>query len=452
MQKLNQVIKKLSDTIEETSKIDSTLFYNYEVKRGLRNSDNTGVLVGLTKVGGAEGMDKLEDGTSVSAHGRLFYRGIEIRDFVKGFQKTGRTGFEEVAYLLLAGSLPDKESLADFSKALAANRDLNSITKMRILELHGLDIMNILSQSVMVLYAMDCEADDTSRDNLMLQSLRLIAKFPTIVAYAYHSYNHYHKNGTLSIRRSKPEFTMAENFLYMLKGPRNYTALDVSVLDLALVLHAEHGGGNNSTFTIRVTSSSGTDTYSAMAAALASLKGPLHGGANAQVTNMIEHLKTNIKDWKNDNEIKEYLLKILRKEAYDKSGKIYGIGHAVYTTSDPRAIMLKEKARELALEKEKVEEFEFLERIERIGVEAFMEFKGSNIGKEISANVDFYSGFVYTLIGLPKEIYTPLFAMSRVAGWAAHRIEELNFASKRILRPSYKNVSEKTKYIDIAER
>jgi len=323
---------------------------------------------------------------------------------------------------------------------------------MSIMELRGKDVMNILARTVQVMYANDCCADNTSEENLIKQSLTLIAKFPTIISYAYHSMQHYYFDRTLFIRHPKPGLSMAENFLFMLKGDGNYSALDAKVLDLALVLHAEHGGGNNSTFTVRVTSSSGTDTYSAITAGIGSLKGPLHGGANLRVGEMFDHLKGAIKNWKDDKEITDYLVRMLKKEVYNKSGKIYGIGHAVYTKSDPRAILLKTMARELAIEKNRLDEFEFLESIERLSVETFSTFKGSEVGKVVCANVDFYSGFVYDMIGLPHEIFTPLFAMARIAGWCAHRIEELNFEKKRIIRPAYKNVVTKTGYTNLEDR
>lgn len=448
----NNLIERLSYPIEKNSSIDTSLFEKYNVKRGLRNADHTGVLVGLTRIGDVVGYRKSEDGTLQAIDGKLLYRGINVADLVKGFQLEKRHGFDETVYLLLTGELPDRTELNEFINYMANIRKLPDRLKNSIMSLHGKNIMNILARSVLVLYNYDDDSDDTSPKKLIMQSLGLIAKFPTVIAYAYHNYIHQFMGGTMSIRHPDPQRSTAENLLFLLKGPDNYTRLDADVLDLALVLHAEHGGGNNSTFTIRVTSSSGTDTYSAVASAIASLKGPLHGGANLEVMKMMEHLKKEIHDWKDEDEIENYLIKILNKQAYNRSGKIYGIGHAVYTISDPRAVLLKEKARELAEEKGLSEEFDFYERIEKLGIKTFMEFKGSKVNKTVCVNVDFYSGFVYSMIGLPKEIYTPLFAMSRMAGWTAHRIEELNFAQRRIIRPAYKNILDPRPYLALAER
>lgn len=447
------LIYKLSETVKETARIENELFKCFGVKRGLRNEDHSGVLVGLTNIGDVVGYERLPDGGGLKAiPGKLLYRGIEVADLVHGVQAENRLGYEETAFLLLSGYLPDREELETFSKLLNEQMVLRHATKMNILQLYGSDIMNILARSVLVLYAFDDDADDISRDNLIRQSVDLIAKFPSIIAYAYHTMNHNKNGGSLHIRIPKPNFSLAENFIYMMKGSKGYTPLDVKVLDLCLILHAEHGGGNNSTFTTRVTSSSGTDTYSSIAAAIGSLKGPLHGGANLQVIDMFTHLREAISDWSDEKEVKAYLMRLLRKEVYDKKGLIYGIGHAVYTISDPRALLLKEMARSLAKEKGREQEFDFLELVERLGVESFMEFKGNSVNKRVCANVDFYSGFVYDMIGLPHEVYTPLFAMSRIAGWVAHRIEELNFDSKRIIRPAYKNVAPSTPYSPLTER
>lgn len=447
------LIYKLSETVKETSRIDNELFKRYGVKRGLRNEDHSGVLVGLTNIGDVVGYERLPDGGGLKAiPGKLLYRGIEVSDLVHGVQAENRLGYEETAFLLLSGYLPDREELETFTNLLNEQMVLRHATKMNILQLYGNDIMNILARSVLVLYAFDENADDTSRDNLIRQSVDLIAKFPSIIAYGYHTMNHNKNGGSLHIRIPKPDFSLAENFIYMMKGSKGYTPLDVKVLDLCLILHAEHGGGNNSTFTTRVTSSSGTDSYSSIAAAIGSLKGPLHGGANLQVMDMFAHLREAISDWTDETEVKNYLMRILRKEVYDKKGLIYGIGHAVYTISDPRALLLKEMARSLAQEKGREREFDFLELVERLAIESFMEFKGNSVNKRVCANVDFYSGFVYDMIGLPREVYTPLFAMSRIAGWMAHRIEELNFDSKRIIRPAYKNVAPAARYTPLEKR
>ena len=448
--KKEYIIYKLSETIKSSCKIENELFTQFNVKRGLRNEDGSGVLVGLTKIGNVVGYERMPEGGLKAIPGKLFYRGLDVEDIVHGLIADKRFGFEEVAYLLLSGNLPDKEELDAFLELINENMPLEQKTTMNILDLEGQNIMNILARSVLEMYTFDPNPDDTSRDNLMRQSIQLISKFPTIIAYAYNIFRHSTQGRSLHIRHPKENLSIAENFLFMLK--KDYTELEARTLDLLLVLQAEHGGGNNSTFTVRVTSSTGTDTYSAIAAGIGSLKGPLHGGANLQVVDMFNHLKENISDWKSVKEIDKYFNCMLRKEVYDKSGLIYGIGHAVYTISDPRAILLKELARDLAKEKGREEEFAFLEILEERAIETFSNFKGNKSGKRVSSNVDFYSGFVYEMIGLPQEIYTPLFAMSRIVGWTAHRIEELNFEGKRIIRPAYKNVLEERPYIPINER
>jgi len=446
------LIFKLSETIKTTTRIDKELFTQFNVKRGLRNDDHSGVLVGLTKVGDVVGYEKLPEGGLKAVPGKLIYRGIDVEDLVHGFAAENRLGFEETAFLLLAGYQPDAEELKLFSKMLISAMALEQKATMNIIDLEGQDIMNILARSVLELYTFDKKADDISRDNLIRQSIELIAKFPTIVAYAYNILRHSQQGRSLHIRHPKENMSFAENFLFMMKGPGNYTELDVKILDLTLVLHADHGGGNNSTFAVRVVSSTLTDTYSAIAAGIGSLKGPLHGGANIKVVEMFNHLKEAIKDWTNVKEIDAYLHKMLNKQAYNKSGLIYGIGHAVYTVSDPRALLLKEMARDMAIEKGLEKEFDFLELLDERSVNAFMTFKGDGIGKQVCTNVDFFFGFVYEAIGLPCEIFTPMFAMSRVTGWSAHRIEELNFASKRIIRPAYKNVEERKPFKPMKDR
>ena len=446
------LIYKLSETIKTTSRIDKELFTQFNVKRGLRNEDHSGVLVGLTKVGDVVGYEKLPEGGLKAVPGKLIYRGIDVEDLVHGFQAEHRLGFEETAFLLLSGYQPDAEELKAFSKLLVEGMALAQKATMNIIDLEGQDIMNILARSVLEMYTFDSNPDDITRDNLIRQSIDLIAKFPTIVAYAFNILRHSQQGRSLHIRHPNEDMSYAENFLYMMKGPGNYTELDVKILDLTLILHADHGGGNNSTFTVRVVSSTQTDTYSAIAAGIGSLKGPLHGGANIKVVQMFDHLKIVIKDWTNVKEIDAYLKKMLNKEAYNKSGLIYGIGHAVYTISDPRALLLKEMARAMAVEKGLEKEFAFIELLDERSVNAFMTFKGDGINKQVCTNVDFYSGFVYEAIGLPSEIFTPMFAMSRVAGWSAHRIEELNFASKRIIRPAYKNVGERKTFIPLKDR
>jgi len=448
--KQEYIIYKLSETIKTTSRIDPELFTKFNVKRGLRNEDHSGVLVGLTKIGDVVGYERQEDGTLKAIPGKLVYRGIDVEDLVKGLEGEKRFGFEETAFLLLSGYLPDKEEDEIFRGLISHNMPLPQKTKMNILELEGQNIMNILARTVLEMYIYDEDPDSTTRENLIRQSIELIARFPTVIAYAYNVIRHSIQGLSLHIRHPKEELSIAENFLYMLKS--EYTELEARILDLALILHAEHGGGNNSTFTVRVTSSSGTDTYSSIAAAIGSLKGPLHGGANLQCADQFRHLKQNIKNWADKKEIDSYLNKILNKEVYNRSGLIYGIGHAVYTVSDPRALLLKEQARELAKTKGLEKEFAFLELIEERAVACFMAYKGGKVNKQVCANVDFYSGFVYEMIGLPEEVFTPLFAMSRIAGWTAHRIEELNFDSRRIIRPAYKNVAEMQKFTPINKR
>lgn len=446
--KKEYIIYKLSGDMKNATRIENELFKKFDVKRGLRNEDGTGVLVGLTKIGNVVGYERIPGGGLKPIPGKLFYRGYDLEDLAHSIIKEKRFGFEEVAYLLLSGHLPDKEELASFCELINDNTPLEQKTKMNIIELEGNNIMNILARSVLEMYRFDPQADDTSRDNLMRQSIDLISKFPTIIAYAYNMLRHATYGRSLHIRHPREKLSIAENFLYMLK--KDYTELDARTLDLLLVLQAEHGGGNNSTFTVRVVSSSRTDTYSAIAAGIGSLKGPLHGGANIQVADMFHHLQENIKDWTNVDEIDTYFTRMLNKEAYDKSGLIYGIGHAVYTISDPRAILLKELARDLAKEKGKEEEFAFLELLEERAIAMFGKIK--NNGKTVSSNIDFYSGFVYEMIGLPQEIFTPLFAMARIVGWCAHRNEELNFEGKRIIRPAYKNVLEELEYVPLKQR
>lgn len=447
--KKEYLIYKLSDEMKSRMRIDTDLFRKYDVKRGLRNDDGTGVLVGLTHIGNVVGYDRLDDGTIKPIPGKLYYRGYDLDDIVHAILREKRFGFEEVAYLLLSGKLPDKEELSAFSSLLTENMPLEQKTILHIIELEGTNIMNILARSVLEMYTFDPNPDDTSRDNLMRQSIELISAFPTIIAYAYNMYRHKQNGRSLHIRHSQEHLSIAENFLYMLK--KEYTQLDARMLDLLLILQAEHGGGNNSTFTVRVTSSTGTDTYSSIAAGIGSLKGPLHGGANIKVTEMVHHLKENIQNWEDENEINRYLTRMLNKEVYDKQGLIYGIGHAVYTLSDPRATLLKELAADLASEKGCTREFEFMERLERCAIKTFARVKGDG-AKIVCANVDFYSGFIYELLGLPIEIYTPLFAMARIVGWCAHRNEELNFNGKRIIRPAYKNVMNILPYNPLMQR
>ena len=447
--KIEKIIKQLSPLAEESCKIEDNLFKEYDVKRGLRNADHTGVLVGLTNVGNVVGYEKV-DGKLVAIDGKLIYRGIDINDIVHGCQQEKRFGYDETVFLLLFGRLPGKEELEQFTEGMAELRFLpENFNRDMILTMKGKDIMNMLARSILALYTLDEHADDLSIENILRQSISLIAKFPTIAAYSYHAMQHLIYYDTLTVRYPDKMLSTAENFLYMLKG-NEYTPLEAELLDLCLVLHAEHGGGNNSTFTTRVVSSSGTDTYSAIVAAIGSLKGPLHGGANIQVVDMIADIKNHIKNWLNEEELADYLRKILNKEAHDHSGKIYGFGHAVYTVSDPRALLLKEKARLLSREKGREAEMSLYEAIERIGPEIYYEFKATQ-DKLISPNVDFYSGFVYECLKIPKELFTPLFAISRISGWCAHRLEEL-ISGRRIIRPAYKALTPDTKYVPMVDR
>jgi citrate synthase len=449
----NNYFGKLEESVRASCQIETALFDEYEVKRGLRNKDGTGVLVGLTNIGDVVGYKK-EDGKVVAIPGKLLYRGIDIEDITKGFQKEDRHGFDETVFLLLTGHLPDKKELAEFSEHMASLRALpDDFVKDMILSMKGKDVLNILARSVLGLYTLDDKPDDISLGNMIRQSLNIIAKFPTIVAYSYQALRHLYKGKTLSISHPQVNLTTAENFLYLIKGDcKGFSKLEADLLDLMLVLHAEHGGGNNSTFTMRVTSSSETDIYSSVTSAIGSLKGPLHGGANVRVLEMMEDMKLHVKNWTDEEEVKVHLLKILNKKANDFSGKIYGIGHAVYTISDPRAAILKAKARELAIEKGRLDEFELYALVERLTPEVFRVFKGEKSTKVVCINVDFYSGFVYACLDISKELYTPLFAIARVSGWCTHRIEELTFSAKRIIRPAFKNVYGKRDYIPLKAR
>lgn len=449
MESNNYLIYKLSDLMKRCTKIDAELFRKMDVKRGLRNEDGTGVLVGLTNIGNVVGYERQQDGTLLPIDGKLYLRGYEISDLVNAILEEKRFGFEEVAYLLLSGNLPDKEEVEEFHNLLVKNMPLEKNTLLHIIELEGGNIMNILARSVLELYTFDPNPDDTSRENLMRQSIELMSKFPTIIAYAYNMLRHGEQGRSLHIRHPQKDLSFAENFLFMLKG-KDYTPLEARTLDLMLILHSEHGGGNNSTFTVRVTSSSGTDTYSSIAAGIGSLKGPKHGGANLKVTDMLNYLKNSIDDWSDDKEIEQHLEGILTRKEYDGQGLIYGIGHAVYTVSDPRAVLLKRLAGELAAEKHRVKEYEFMQRIEQLAIQTIYRVKGH--GKTMCANVDFYSGFVYDMIGIPQDIYTPLFAMSRIVGWCAHRNEELNFEGRRIIRPAYRCVTDERSYASIGRR
>lgn len=442
-------IEVLSKLAQKSSYIEPELFAKYQVKRGLRDLDGKGVLVGLTEIGEVHSYI-IDENETIPVPGRLMYRGIDVTELADGFTKTGRSGFEETCYLLLFGELPTKKQLADFEQILADYRYLpDDFVRDMILKAPSRDIMNVLARNVLALYSFDDCADDTSIANVLEQCIRLIACFPSIAVYGYQAYSHYYKNKSLFIHSPKPELTTAENILHMLRPDSQFTKLESTLLDLALVLHAEHGGGNNSSFVTHVVTSTGTDTYSVMAAALGSLKGPRHGGANIKVVQMFDDMKKNLKDWDSDKEIEEYLMKLLRKEAFDGSGLIYGIGHAVYSISDPRCVILKEYAEKLAKEKGLEAEFNLYSKVEELAPKVIAEVR--KMYKGVSANVDFYSGFVYNMLGIPKELFTPIFAISRISGWSAHRIEEIVNAGK-IIRPAYKSVAKRREYVDLENR
>ncbi len=432
------LLKKLAVHSVKSSYIEPDLYTLYDVKKGLRDINGVGVLAGLTKIGDTVGHEYV-DGQRVSIRGKLSYRGYAIEDIVDRFTKEDRFGFEETIYLLLFGERPNAKELKEFNELLSDYRRLpETFVKENIMTAPSKDMINMLARSVLVLYSMDEDADDISIKNVLRQSLHLIACFPMLAVYGYQSFMHYHRRESLSIHKPLPGLSTAENFLHMLRPDSQYTKLEAKLLDLALVLHAEHGGGNNSSFITHVATSSATDTYSVIAAALGALKGPRHGGANNKVVMMFDELKEKVKNWEDDEEIAAYLRSILRKEAFDKTGVIYGLGHAVYSLSDPRAVILKNSAEMLAKEKGCEAEFQLYEKVEVIGPRVIEE--ASKMYKGVSANVDFYSGLVYQMLDIPMELYTPLFAISRIVGWSAHRIEELVNQGK-IIRPAYKNVA-----------
>ncbi len=441
--------KLLKNVFNDSYRIDPENYQMYNVKRGLRNSDGTGVIVGLTSVGDVSGYI-IDDNEKIPTEGRLRYRGINISSLAENCMANDRFGFEETCFLLLFGYLPKENLLQEFSSALANLRTLpDGFIEDMILKAPSSNIMNKLARSVLALYSYDDNPDELSFENVFRQSINLIARFPSMIAYAYQAKRHYYDGNSLFIHQPKEGGSAAENFLHLIRPDNKYTEMEAKLLDLCLILHAEHGGGNNSTFTTHVVSSSGTDTYSAIAAAVGSLKGNKHGGANIKVVEMMDDIKANVSDWKNKDEVASYLAKIVNKQAYDKSGLIYGMGHAIYTISDPRAVLLKKHAKTLAEQSGHMDEFELYELIEKLSPDVFAKVKGSS--KMICANVDFYSGLVYRMLNIPEDLYTPIFAMSRVAGWCAHRLEEV-FANGRIIRPAYKSISTKAHYIPIEER
>ena len=444
-----EIFSDLSELAKKNNPINTEFYEKYDVKRGLRNNNGTGVLVGLTKIGEVKGYE-LRDDQKIPCKGELFYRGIELQTFVKGFQEEKRYGFEECIYLLLFGNLPSKSELLQFNDVLDSFRELPKNFKEKLIFAHpSKDVMNQIQRSLLGLYTYDNIPEDLSISNLVSQSLNLIAKLPTLVAYSYQAKIHNYDAKSMYIHSSQSGKGTAENILYMIRPNSEYTKLEAEILDLLLVVHAEHGGGNNSAFTTRVLASSGTDIYSIIAAAIGSLKGPKHGGANLKVYEMIENIKDNIGAYPSNEELKEYLRKMLKKEVFDNSGLIYGMGHAIYTESDPRAILLKEKARELSVQKGTEKDFALYENIEKLTKEIFKEQKGE--GAIIAANVDLYSGFVYRMLDIPTEIFTPLFAIARMGGWCAHRIEQI-LSDVKIIRPAYRSVAEKVEYIPLEKR
>ncbi|MBR1471355.1 MAG: citrate/2-methylcitrate synthase [Lachnospiraceae bacterium] len=452
MMELSEDRKGLFDELVKfcmaSGEIDQSLYLEYDVKRGLRDSSGKGVLTGLTEISDVNG-SKVVDGVKMPAEGELYYQGYNVRDLIKGDVER-RFAFEEITYLLLFGELPNQKQFDSFCAVLGDLQELSNDFVRDVIQYHpSANIMNSLQKTILSLYSFDENPEDTSVPNVLRQCLQMIAKMPLISVYAYHCYRHYGLNKNLVIRAPKKEYSTAENILNILRPDGKFTPLEAFVLDTALVLHAEHGGGNNSTFTTHVVTSSGTDSYSAMAAAVASLKGPKHGGANLKVQQMFADLEANVKDWTSEAQVRDYLSKVLAKEAFDRAGLIYGMGHAVYTLSDPRKEILKDCVRTLAEEKGRMEEFALYDMVERISAELIT--KGRRVFKPVCANVDFYSGFMYSMLGIPEELFTPIFAIARISGWSAHRLEELVNRGK-IIRPAYKYVGTHKEYFPMKER
>lgn len=441
-------IQELSDLCEKNNEIDKELFTKYEVKRGLRDLNGKGVLAGLTNISDVCAT-KIVDGKSVPCAGNLYYRGYNIKDLVKGFLEADHYGFEEIAYLLLFGDLPKEKELSEFHDTLVERRTLPpNFVRDVIMKAPSSDMMNSLSRSILNLYSYDSKADDTSIPNVLRQCLNLISQFPMLMVYGYHAYN-YRLGEDLYIYAPSPELSTAENILMMLREDRKYTKLEAKILDMALVLHMDHGGGNNSTFTTHVVTSSGTDTYSTMAAAMASLKGPKHGGANIKVTQMFAEMKRELHDWEDDDEVRAYLEGLLDKKHFDKKGLIYGMGHAIYSVSDPRADIFKAFVKQLAQEKGYEKEYALYEKVEHLAPEVIANKR--KMYKGVNANVDFYSGLVYGMLGIPEKLYTPIFAAARVVGWSAHRLEELKNVDK-IIRPAYRPLAPYRDYVKMEDR
>ena len=445
-----QVISTLCSNLAPHNHIRTELFQRYGVKRGLRNADGTGVLAGITRLSNVHGY-LLNEGEREPIQGRLTYRGIDLYDLLYGFESEDRFGYGETAFLLLSGKLPTARQLHDFREAIGAARELpDNFTEDMIMRAPSRDLMNKLASATLALYGYDPNPDDTSLENLMRQSMGLISRFPVIISHAYQAKRRYFDGDSMYLHNPDPARSTAENILHLIRPDGQYTDAEAKLLDRCLIIHAEHGGGNNSAFTTRVVSSSGTDTYSAIAAAVGSLKGPRHGGANLKVCQMFDNIKENVSDWADEDELYAYLLKILHREANDHSGLIYGMGHAVYTLSDPRAVALKASARPVAERLGRMKEFSLIEAVERLTPKAFAEVRGDDV-KVMCANVDMYSGFVYQMLGIPREMFTPLFAAARIAGWLAHRIEEISTGGK-IIRPAYKPITKDSLYVPIHQR
>ena len=445
---LEKRLDKLEKQLMNNHRIDPNLYVEYDVKRGLRDSAGKGVLTGLTQISDVMGY-QLVNGRQIPSEGKLYYQGINVNDLIKG-QEGRKYGFEETIYLLIFGKLPTQKQLEAFVDVMFDLQTLGGrFVRDIVMKASSENIMNAMQRCVLSLYTYDDKAEDIAVGNVLRQSMELVAKLPLIAVYAYHSYMHFRKDETLFIRSPQRGLSMSENILLMLRPDGQYTELEAKVLDIALVLHAEHGGGNNSTFTTHVVTSSGTDTYSSVAASIGSLKGPRHGGANLKVQLMFDDIKANVSDWEDEAEVSAYLEKILNKEAFDRTGLIYGMGHAVYTISDPREVILKNYARELAAEKGMEKEFALYELVERLAGQQVMEHR--KLFKNVCANVDFYSGFVYSMLGIPNELFTPIFAIARMPGWSAHRLEELINAGK-IIRPAYKYVGTHVDFQELEDR
>ena len=442
-------ILELAKMTEDAGYIEQELFTKYDVKRGLRDLNGKGVLAGLTHISDVRAT-KMVDGESVPTEGNLFYRGYNVKELVKGFADSNHFGFEEISYLLLFGELPSHEELTEFNEILADYRNLPThFVRDIIMKAPSKDMMNTLARSVLTLYSYDDRADDTSMPNVLRQCLQLISIFPMLAIYGYQAYSYYHDGNSFFIHKPKPEYSTAENILHLLRPDSKFTPLEAKLLDIALVLHAEHGGGNNSSFTTHVVTSSLTDTYSTIAAAIGSLKGPRHGGANIKVVKMFDDMKRAVKDWTSEEEVGDYLRKLLNKDEFDHAGLIYGVGHAIYSKSDPRAEVLKSYVEKLSVEKGLEKEFGLYSMVERLAPQIISSER--KMYKGVSINVDFYSGFVYDMLGLPLELYTPIFAIARISGWSAHRLEELANNGK-IIRPAYKSISEERAYVKIEDR